>query len=133
MAEKKTVPAVQGAVQAAPAPAAGVERVALPIPFKYEGEEVAFVDLSILNMSGADFRKLRRDYVQLMKNGQTFGQVSLSLALDDDFIEFAAMRVSGRREDFFSAMPVQDYMTVMGRLETFFLQSVSPTAATFKA
>ncbi len=91
--------------------------------FKFEGKEYKDIEIKVEDLSGADLKRLIADYSRLKRITNPVMKSVTVIAWDDGFDVFVASQMSDQPVEFFEKLPVAEYMSVVGVIQTFFNSS----------
>lgn len=103
-------------------------KLILTKPITFEGQKYESLDLDMESLSGADFRKFKKDYLKLLGNYNPIMASATIASMDDDFALYVASVLAEKPLELFDNLSVPDYVAVVRNIETFFNSSASAIA-----
>lgn len=91
---------------------------------KFEGKTYSNVELAIEDLSGDDLMALQKEW--RMKTGKLrdiMTKSAMTVALDTEFVLYACSRFSQKPMEFFTSLPVKDFMKVTSSVQNFLLDT----------
>lgn len=91
-------------------------------PYDFEGKKYDEVELKTDDLGGQGLIALQKKYLRLQRDARTMmmaRSVTL-LVVDSDFLIFAAAELAGKPQEFFTALPVGEFLKVLNEVQAFF-------------
>lgn len=91
---------------------------------KFEGKTYSSVEIAIEDLSGKDLMDLQREWrTKTGRARDVSSKSALAVSLDTDFILYACAKFAKQPLEFFTALPVKDFMSVTAAVQNFLLDT----------
>ena len=92
--------------------------------YKFEGKSYNSVELKVEDLSGNDLMSLQSEWLRkAASKHDPYNKNVLTINLDTNFLLYACARTSNLPIEFFTGLPLKDFLKVTGEMQAFLLSS----------